>query len=155
MEHSLQTETQQKTKHLTFEQNYEKQYSTSTTQGRVKAAKDYCRRQIIFDLSATPIPEKHTKVLSELGLSFQIAPKVFPVVETISATEVCCQEIEKGEGDPIFLKEKAAKIRQTVLTHIQKYHDKPIKSNILTKEWKTINYIKKSQKTEELVVGKS
>ena len=50
------------------------------------------------------------KVLSELGLNFQIAPKVFPVVETISATEVCCQEIEKGEGDPIFLKEKAARI---------------------------------------------
>ena len=80
--------------------------STQQDQGRVKAAKDYCRRQIIFDLSATPIPEKHTKVLNELGLNFQIAPKVFPVVETISATEVCCQEIEKGEGDPIFLKEK-------------------------------------------------
>ena len=94
-------------------------------------------------------------MLSELGLNFQIAPKVFPVVETISATEVCCQEIEKGEGDPIFLKEKAARIQQTVLTHIQKYHEKPIKSNILREEWKSINYIKKSQKTEELVIGKA
>ena len=98
--------------------------------------------------------QKNTKVLSELGLNFQIAPKVFPVVETISATEVFHQEIEKSEGDQFFFKEKASRRRQTVLTHIQKYHDKPIKSNISKKEQKSINYIKKYQKQKNLLLEK-
>ena len=47
------------------------------------------------------------KVLSELGLNFQIAPKVFPVVETISALlKFAANKLKKVKVIQFFSKKK-------------------------------------------------
>ena len=85
---------------------------------RVVIAKQQCKKKIVYNLSSKSISSYQEEVLGNLGLDFQLTPKVFPIVDVIQATEVCCQEIEKMNPEVIEEKERAHRIRHTVVNHI-------------------------------------
>ena len=62
-------------------------------------------------------------------------------MEVTQATELCCQKIEKAStgGDERIAtmnKERAQRIRNIMVAHIQQYHDMQIKPNTTQKERK-------------------
>ena len=70
---------------------------------------------------------KQEKLL-ELGLSFAITPKRFPLLEYIAATENLCKSLEGCEDDESM--EKAQKIRNIVIHHMKKGLGMKIKENL-------------------------
>jgi len=71
----------------------------------------------VHNNSSKALTAKQEKLL-ELGLNFAVTPKKFPLVEYIAATENLCQSLEELGDDESM--EKAQKIRNMVLNHIQK-----------------------------------
>ena len=55
-------------------------------------------KKVVYNNSSKQLTEKQMNLLA-LGLNFAIAPKKFPLIEYIAATEKLCQSIERGEDD--------------------------------------------------------
>ena len=85
-------------------------------------------------MSGIDIPPETEELLGKLGINFQFAPKEFPALEIIQSTELVCQKIENYKTNDQRLiamnKERAQKIRNTVVSHVQWNHTKKIKPNI-------------------------
>ena len=75
------------------------------------------RKQVVYNNSSKKLSPKQEKLL-ELGLSFAITPKKFPLLEYIAATKNLCKLLEDCEDDESM--EKAQKIRNIVIHHMKK-----------------------------------
>ena len=80
-----------------------------------------------------------TEKLLELGLSFAITPKRFPLLEYIAATKNLCKSLEDCEDDESM--EKAQKIRNIVIHHMKKGLGMKIKENLSSDDKKLIQEI--------------
>ena len=82
-------------------------------------------------MSGIEIPSKTEELIGKLGMNFQFAPKKFPALEIIQSAELVCQTIEnyKSEDQRLIAinKERAQKVRNIVISHIQKNYFKNIK----------------------------
>ena len=92
-------------------------------------------KKIVYNNSSKTISRRQQKVL-ELGLTFAITPKKFPLLEYIAATENLCQSLEEcGDDESI---EKAQTIRNIVLNHIRKGVGMKIKENLSAEDTKIL-----------------
>ena len=57
-------------------------------------------KKVVYNNSSKQLTEKQISLLA-LGLNFAIAPRKFPLVEYITATEKLCQTIEKAEDESV------------------------------------------------------
>ena len=74
-------------------------------------------KKVVYNNSSKQLTKEQLEVLS-LGLNFGIAPKKFPLVEYVTATEVLCQKLEEmGDDESI---EKARAIRNEVFVHLKR-----------------------------------
>ena len=80
-------------------------------------------KKIIYNNSKRIFNQKEMDLLS-LGLSFEITPKKFPLIEYIAATEKLCQSLEEI-GDPNSTA-RAQGIRYLVLGELRKGYDMKI-----------------------------
>ena len=56
---------------------------------------------MVYNNSSKHLTEEQLQVLS-LGLNFGIAPKKFPLVEYVTATQVLCQKLEEmGDAESV------------------------------------------------------
>jgi len=106
---------------------------------RIQESKNICDRKLVYNLSGKHIPEETEQLIGRLGFNFQFTLRRFPTMEITQAAELCCQRIEKANtgGDEriiIINKERAQRIRNIVVTHIQQFHDMQIKPNTTRKE---------------------
>ena len=90
-------------------------------------------------MSGKEIPKETEELIGRLGFNFQFTLRKFPTMEVIQAAELCCQKIEKTStgGDErvrIINMELAQRIRNTVVAHVQQFHDMQIKPNTTRKE---------------------
>ena len=85
-------------------------------------------------MSGIEIPLETEELLGKLGMNFQFVPRKFPALEVIQSTELVCQRIENYKTNDQRLlamnKERAQKIRNVVVSHVQRNHAKKIKPNI-------------------------
>jgi len=96
------------------------------------------RKQVVYNNSSKKLSPKQEKLL-ELGLSFAITPKKFPLLEYIAATENLCKSLEDCEDDESM--EKAQKIRNIVIHHMKKGMGMKIKENLSSDDKKLIQDI--------------
>ena len=84
------------------------------------------RKKVVWNLSGIDIPPETEELLGRLGMNFQFAPKEFPALEIIQSTELVCQKIENYKTNDQKLvamnKERAQKIRNVVVSHVQRNH---------------------------------
>ena len=89
------------------------------------------RRKVVWNLSGIHIPPETEELLGRLGMNFQFAPKKFAALEIVQSTELICQRIEKYETTDQRLlainKERAQRIRNIVVSHVQRNYFKRIK----------------------------
>jgi hypothetical protein len=90
-------------------------------------------------LSGEHLPEETKQLIGILGFNFQFTWIRFPSMEITQAAKLCCQRIAKTNtcGDEritIINKERAQRICNIVVTHIQQFHDMQIKPNTTRKE---------------------
>ena len=64
-------------------------------------------KKVVYNNSSNQLMTNQLELLS-MGLNFGIAPKRFPIVEYVTATEVLCQKVEEIGDDESM--EKARKI---------------------------------------------
>ena len=92
------------------------------------------KKKVVWNLSGIDIPIETEELLGKLGMNFQFAPRKFPALEVIQSTELVCQRIENYKTNDQRLlamnKERAQKIRNVVVSHVQRNHAKKIKPNI-------------------------
>ena len=83
-------------------------------------------------MSGEDIPKEMEELIGRLGFNFQFAERKFPSLEIISSSELCCQKIEKFRpptNSPDYQriimenKERAQRIRNIMVAHVQKYQD--------------------------------
>ena len=96
------------------------------------------RKQVVYNNSSKKLSPKQEKLL-ELGLSFAITPKKFPLLEYIAATENLCKSLEDCKDDESM--EKAQKIRNIVIHHMKKGMGMKIKENLSSDDKKLIQDI--------------
>ena len=108
----------------------------------IKQAESH-KRKVVWNLSGIDIPPETEELLGRLGMNFQFAPKKFPALEIVQSTELVCQRIEKYESaDQMLLainKERAQRIRNIVVSHVQKKYFKKIKQNTTHYERKLLS----------------
>ena len=95
-------------------------------------------KKVVYNNSSKKLTEKQINILA-LGLNFAIAPKKFPLIEYIAATEKLCQSIEQGGDDESM--ERAQQIRNTTLAHIKRGVGMKIKSNLSAEDQKLLKDI--------------
>ena len=75
------------------------------------------RKKVVYNNSSKQLTEEQLQLLS-IGLNFGIAPKKFPLVEYVTATEVLCQKLEEmGDSESV---EKARAIRTEVFLSLMR-----------------------------------
>ena len=80
---------------------------------------NFVKNKVVYNSynSSKVLTEEQMELLA-LGLNFGLAPKKFPLVEYLPATEHLCQRLEKiGDGESV---EKARMIRNEVFIHMKK-----------------------------------
>ena len=96
------------------------------------------RRKVVWNLSGIEIKPETEELIGKLGMNFQFAPKKFPALEIIQSTELVCQRIEKYQSEDqrviAINRERAQKIRNIVVSHIQKNFFKKIKQNTTNRQ---------------------
>ena len=104
------------------------------------------KRKVVWNLSGIEIPTETEELIGKLGMNFQFAPKKFPALEIIQSTELVCQKIEnyKSEDQRLIAlnKERAQKVRNIVISHIQKNYFKKIKQNTTQRQMNLIHDFK-------------
>ena len=80
-------------------------------------------------------------------------------MENTQAAELCCQRIEKANTDgdekiTIINKERAQRIRNIVVTHIQQFHDMQIKPNTTRKERGLLKELRDANEIIKIPAGK-
>jgi len=83
-------------------------------------------KKVVYNNSSKQFTTEQLELLS-LGLNFGIAPKRFPIVEYVTATEVLCQKLEEIGDDESM--EKARKIRNEVFLHLKRGYKLRLRSN--------------------------
>jgi len=105
------------------------------------------KRKVVWNLSGIHIPPETEGLLGRLGMNFQFAPKKFPALEIVQSTELICQRIEKYETTDQRLlainKERAQRIRNIVVSHVQRNYFKRIKQNTTHYERKLLSDFQK------------
>ena len=105
------------------------------------------RRKVVWNLSGIHIPPETEELLGRLGMNFQFAPKKFPALEIVQSTELICQRIEKYETTDQRLlainKERAQRIRNIVVSHVQRNYFKRIQQNTTHYERKLLSEFQK------------
>ena len=98
----------------------------------------------MYNLSGEQIPKETEELIGRLGFNFQFTERKFPTLEIITSSELCCQKIEKFQppaNSPdcqrliMENKERAQRIRNIMVAHVQKYHGMNRRPNITRKEW--------------------
>ena len=76
----------------------------------------FVKKKVVYNNSSKVLTEEQLELLA-LGLNFGLAPRKFPLVEYVAATEDLCQKLEKiGDVD---LVEKARMIRNEFFIHLK------------------------------------
>ena len=74
------------------------------------------KREVVYNNSSKKLTEEQMDLLA-MGLNFGIAPRKFPLVESITATEALCQRLEEcGDSESV---EKARAIRNEVFAQVK------------------------------------
>ena len=69
-----------------------------------RSPRTYFRKKVVYNTRSKQLIEEQLELLS-IGLNFGIAPKKFPLVEYVTATEVLCQKLE-DMGDSALWKKR-------------------------------------------------
>jgi len=78
-----------------------------------------------------------------LGLNFGVAPRKFPLVEYVTATEVLCQKLEEcGDNESV---EKARAIRNEVFAQLKRGYKMKLKSNLTQAQRKVLQDLKEDE----------
>ena len=97
------------------------------------------RKKVVYNNSSKQLTEEQLELLV-IGLDFGIAPKKFPLVEYITATEVLCQKLEDmGDSESV---EKARAIRNEVFLHLKRGYKMKLKSNLSPDQRRVLNELK-------------
>ena len=96
-------------------------------------------KKVVYNNSSKQFTTEQLELLS-LGLNFGIAPKRFPIVEYVTATEVLCQKLEEIGDDESM--EKARKIRNEVFLHLKRGYKLRLRSNLTPAQRKVLNELK-------------
>ena len=100
------------------------------------------KRKVVYNNSSKKLSEEQMELLA-LGLSFGIAPKKFPLIEYVTATEFLCQKLEEcGDAESI---EKARAIRNEVFTHLKRGYKMTLKSNLMQAQRKILQELKEDE----------
>ena len=130
---------------------------------RIEEAKRICDRKRVYNLSGTNIPKETEELIGRLGFNFQFTERKFPSLEIITASELCAQRIERYQPSPnegdcqrIIMenKERAQRIRNITVSHVQKYHDMHIRPNVTKNEWSRLKDFKAQQELIKLPADK-
>ena len=101
-------------------QKRDSKLSQKKTNGGVK-------RKVVYNNSSKKLTEEQMELLG-LGLNFGLAPRKFPLVEYVTATEALCQRLEEcGDAESV---EKARAIRNEVFTHLKRGYKLNLKSTL-------------------------
>ena len=94
---------------------------------------------MVYNNSSKQLTKEQLEVLA-LGLNFGIAPRKFPMVEYITATELLCQKLEEmGDDESV---EKARRIRNEVFQQLKKGYKMKLRSNLSPAQRKVLNELK-------------
>ena len=88
------------------------------------------KRKVVYNNSSRKLTEEQMDLLAmHMGLNFGIAPRKFPLVEYITATEALCQRLEEcGDSESV---EKARAIRNEVFAQLKRGYKMKLKSNLM------------------------
>ena len=102
----------------------------------------FVKKKVIYINSSKVLTEEQLELLA-LGLNFGLAPRKFPLVEYVAATEDLCQKLEKiGDGESV---EKARMIRNEVFIHLKKGYKMVIRSNLSAHQRKVLQKLKEDE----------
>ena len=96
-------------------------------------------KKVVYNFSSKKLTEEQLELLS-LGLNFGIAPRRFPLVEYVTATELLCQRLEEAGDDES--QEKARMIRNEVFLHLKRGYKMKLKSNLSPEQRQILKELK-------------
>ena len=102
----------------------------------------FVKKKVVYNNSSKVLTEEQLELLA-LGLNFGLAPRKFPLVEYVAATEDLCQKLEKiGDGESV---EKARMIRNEVFIHLKKGYKMVIRNNLSVHQRKILQELKEDE----------
>ena len=116
-------------------QKRDSKLSQKETNGGVK-------RKVVYNNSSKKLTEEQMELLG-LGLNFGLAPRKFPLVEYVTATEALCQRLEEC-GDAKLV-EKTRAIRNEVFAHLKRGYKFILKSNLSKMQRRVLQELKEDE----------